>query len=56
MNFEWDHNKALLNWRRHRVKFEEAKEAFFDSNAVDDYDEDHSTEEGSLDYINIDKD
>lgn len=53
MNFEWDDNKALLNWNRHRVDFEEAKEAFFDPNAVDDYDEEHSTEETRYNLIGM---
>ncbi|MEZ4727826.1 MAG: BrnT family toxin [Caldilineaceae bacterium] len=53
MNFEWNYGKALLNWRRHRIDFEEAKEAFFDPNAVDDYDEAHSTEEMRYNLIGM---
>lgn len=30
MKFEWDADKAEINWRRHRVKFETAVRAFVD--------------------------
>lgn len=28
--FEWDSKKAITNFRKHKVKFESAAEAFFD--------------------------
>ena len=43
MRFDWDPDKNELNIRRHGVSFEEAQEAFFDSNALEEYDEKHST-------------
>jgi uncharacterized DUF497 family protein len=43
MNFDWDPKKAATNWQHHRVRFEEALEAFFDPNALDEYDVKHST-------------
>ena len=30
VGFEWDSQKALINFRKHKVKFELAAEAFFD--------------------------
>lgn len=45
MEFEWDENKERINIRKHRVNFSEAREAFDDENAIDDYDESHSTNE-----------
>ena len=30
MAFEWDSQKAITNFRKHKVKFELAAEAFFD--------------------------
>ena len=30
VNFEWDSQKAVSNFRKHKVKFESACEAFFD--------------------------
>lgn len=53
MNFQWDPNKALRNWQRHRVSFEEATEAFLDPNAVDDYDEEHSSQETRYNLIGL---
>ena len=43
MRFDWDPEKNELNIRKHAVSFEEAQEAFFDSNALEEYDEEHST-------------
>lgn len=37
----------------HLVTFEEAQEAFFDSNAVDDYDATHSTRETRYNLIGM---
>jgi hypothetical protein len=51
MRFEWDLDKAAINLKRHRVSFEEAVEAFFDPNAVDDYDADHSVFEARYNLI-----
>jgi uncharacterized DUF497 family protein len=28
MEFEWDSNKAALNWQKHRITFDEAAEIF----------------------------
>jgi len=45
MRFEWDPDKAQRNQERHQGTFDESKAAFFDPNAVDDYDEAHSSSE-----------
>ena len=45
MRFEWDDKKALANIEKHGVSFGEATEVFYDPNALEDYDVDHSTEE-----------
>lgn len=45
MRFEWDANKALINFAKHGVNFREAKEVFFDPNAIEGYDAFHSTDE-----------
>jgi uncharacterized DUF497 family protein len=34
VNFEWDHDKALRNIRRHGVSFDEASTAFGDPLSV----------------------
>ena len=53
MRFEWDADKAQRNLDRHQVTFAEAQEAFFDPNAVDDYDEAHSTSETRYNLIGL---
>jgi hypothetical protein len=42
VKFDWDPDKAAANQRRRGVSFDEAKEVFFDPNAVDRFDPDHS--------------
>jgi uncharacterized DUF497 family protein len=42
MRFDWDPEKNELNIQKHPVSFE-AQEAFFDPNALEEYDEEHST-------------
>ncbi len=53
MRFEWDPDKAQHNQDRHQVTFAEATEAFFDPNAVDDYDQAHSTAETRYNLIGM---
>ena len=38
MRFEWDDNKNLSNYRKHRVMFETAREVFHDPRAVTEQD------------------
>lgn len=45
LTFEWDQHKAEENQRKHGVTFEEARTAFFDENAMQFYDPDHSEDE-----------
>ncbi len=45
LRFEWDGRKNEGNIRKHRVAFEEARTAFFDENAIQFFDPDHSEEE-----------
>jgi hypothetical protein len=45
MKFVWDENKAKINLKRHNINFEEAKEVFDDSNAIEFFDDFHSDEE-----------
>ncbi len=43
--FEWDKRKENVNIRKHGISFEEARTTFYDDNAVQFYDPDHSTDE-----------
>ncbi len=45
ISFEWDEKKNALNKKKHGISFEEAKSVFFDENAIEFYDDQHSTEE-----------
>lgn len=45
MRFEWDDEKALGNLQNHGVSFGEATEVFYDPNALEGYDSEHSIDE-----------
>lgn len=45
IKFDWDENKNTINKKKHGLSFEEAKEVFFDDNAVLFDDPDHSVGE-----------
>ncbi len=41
-NFEWDPEKAKINWRKHKVRFEHAATVFRDPLAISIFDNEHS--------------
>ncbi len=43
--FEWDRKKDIANFRNHGIAFDEAKTVFYDENAIEFYDQDHSLRE-----------
>jgi len=43
--FEWDNRKNTENLRKHGVSFEDAQTVFFDENAIEFNDPDHSSRE-----------
>lgn len=45
IRFGWDVRRERANYRKHRVSFEEARTAFYDENAVQFFDPDHSEDE-----------
>ncbi len=45
LTFEWDENKALENYRKHGIDFEEAKTVFNDPFTITIYDPNHSINE-----------
>ncbi|MBI3007925.1 MAG: BrnT family toxin [Candidatus Omnitrophica bacterium] len=45
LQFEWDEDKNRKNIRKHGISFEEAQTVFFDENANQYFDPDHSTDE-----------
>ena len=53
MRFEWDDEKAQANIEKHGVTFGEATEVFYDPNALEDYDSEHSEEEARFFIIGL---
>ena len=45
LKFIWDSEKAEKNYKKHKVKFENAALVFLDENLIEDYDDFHSDEE-----------
>jgi hypothetical protein len=45
IRFEWDNAKNIINIKKHKISFEEAKTVFYDENAILFDDPDHSNEE-----------
>lgn len=45
LTFVWDDRKAEQNLKKHKVSFEEASTVFFDENAIEFFDPDHSADE-----------
>ncbi len=53
LRFEWDRQKDLANFRNHGVAFDEAKTVFYDENAIEFYDGNHSLEEARFLLIGL---
>ena len=51
--FQWDEKKSRSNKRKHGVSFEEAKTVFYDENAVQFDDPDHSADEDRFIMVGI---
>ena len=45
LRFTWDKSKSKANQKKHGISFEEAQTAFFDENAIEYFDPDHSESE-----------
>ena len=53
MRFEWDDEKAVANLKKHGVSFGEATEVFYDPNALEGYDQEHSENENRFFIIGL---
>lgn len=49
--FEWDDNKAEINWKKHKVLFSVAARVFFDYDRIEDFDDEHSDSEDRMKVI-----
>jgi len=45
IEFSWDARKGRENLKKHRVSFEEASTVFYDENAIEFFDPEHSRDE-----------
>ena len=45
LRFSWDDRKDKANQKKHGISFDEAQTVFFDDNAIEFYDPDHSENE-----------
>jgi len=45
IKFSWDARKSKQNIKKHKVSFEEAATVFYDENAIEFFDPDHSKDE-----------
>ena len=45
LRFDWDKSKSKANQKKHGISFEEAQTVFFDENAIEYFDPDHSESE-----------
>jgi uncharacterized DUF497 family protein len=53
VRFEWDDEKAVANLEKYGVSFGEATEVFYDPNALEGFDAEHSTEENRFFIIGL---
>ncbi len=53
LRFEWDKRKEKANIKKHGISFDEARTAFYDENAIQFFDPDHSDDEDRFILLGI---
>jgi hypothetical protein len=53
LGFEWDDKKEKANIKKHGISFDEASTAFYDENAIQFFDPDHSEGEDRFILLGI---
>jgi uncharacterized DUF497 family protein len=53
LRFEWDKRKEKNNIKKHGISFSEARTAFYDENAIQFFDPDHSEDEDRFILLGI---
>ena len=53
LQFEWGNSKEKANIRKHGVSFDEARTVFYDENAIQFFDPDHSEDEDRFIMLGI---
>lgn len=55
IKFEWDENKNVINQKKHRISFDEARTVFYDEEARVINDPEHSEEEERFVILGLSK-
>lgn len=55
ISFEWDENKNVINQKKHKISFDEAKTVFYDEEARIIDDPEHSEEEERFIILGLSK-
>jgi len=53
LRFEWDKRKEKTNIKKHGISFDEARTVFYDENAIQYFDIDHSKDEDRFILLGI---
>ncbi len=53
LRFEWDDRKEKTNIKKHGISYDEARTVFYDENAVQFFDPDHSEDEDRFILLGI---
>ena len=53
LRFEWDKRKEKANVKKHGISFDEARTVFYDENAIQFFDPDHSDDEDRFILVGI---
>lgn len=53
LRLEWDDEKEKINIRKHGIAFDEARTVFYDENAIQFFDPDHSEKEDRFILLGI---
>jgi len=53
LQFEWDKRKEKANIKKHDISFDEARTVFYDENAIQFFDPDHSDDEDRFVLLGI---
>ena len=53
LRFEWDNRKEKVNVKKHGISFDEAHTVFYDENAIQFFDPDHTDDENRFILLGV---
>jgi len=53
IQFEWDNRKEKVNVKKYGISFDEERTVFYDENAIQFFDPDHSDDEGRFILLGV---